>query len=698
MNKLVQPIQHKSISYNISELIESLNHEQDIDKRSRIIRRLGECGEPEALKCLLKLKCDLEKENEFIQYEIKLSLRQLIEDKQLLNNSELNVDFILDHLTIGHNPEETSNLPRILIDSHLLEEYVLRSRTTLFYNAAKVIDYIFSAKIAPYIGVKGVRQIWSSLKEHKGQECANQFVLELLILNGFTLCGVDAKNIDLDKYPNLNIPTVVQIEIARHYNLDGILTLRDKDFIGSDYPYVYSHPMFAQAIEDSKTGLVSLRETLKKFNVVDATEKKRQELANLYEDKHHSDSWFEGDFSLFDGWEIKTFEILTSSNHLTSATVILVDEKANSKSVSSAFRVGAIDALISAFDEALVEIVGEIKHELKEIYVANLTLGKKGKITAQAIVKTGEREVVTIHTHKNITKAYFFAYLQAIIAIYAPHEYKSSIHSREELMSLYQIGRRDFHQLNFSKIDLSNYEANLAKSNLKKCDFCEANLSGANLTDADLEGADFSYADLTNVQVDAANLNLFRETILINTKFPAIHISADGKSRIDKVSHLLKQANPEISKYQVSAIYRMTTPAWWNSELGEEFWQVNQHLLSKGIPVQRIFILPQDPKSEHLDILRRQASAGVIIRYVCQYSAKNLDHYDLSDINVLVCENLSVEQNSFTTGTIFHEQEESKGYISFKQSTIQTNKERFSLIWNKSEAFSLDSSIVVCRS
>ncbi|MDJ0730460.1 MAG: pentapeptide repeat-containing protein [Crocosphaera sp.] len=682
-----------SKDFDISVLIESLKNEKNIDNRSRIIRRLGECDEPEVLIHLFKLKSHLDEEDEFIQYEIQLSLNKLINNEKLLDNTELNVDFILDNLVLDDNFEivnrsqKSSEVPHILIDSNLFEEFLLRTQTTLFRDANKVVKYILSGKIKPYIGVKGVRHIWSSLKEHKGQQFANKFVLELL--NIFTICGVNVKDIELDKYPNLNIPTVIQIEIARKYNLDGILTLRYNDFIGSGYPYVYSHPMFAQAIEDTNSGLVPLTETLKKFDAANITEKKRQEFTNILEEKTQPNSWIEGELKLFQGWKIDKFEILSSSNYLTSATVILVDETGDKRAKSSAFKSGSINALLTAFDEALEQIIDQKKHQLQEIYVANLTSHKEGRVTVQAVVKTHNRKVITIYTHENIIKAYFFAYIKAIIAIYAPDEYKSDVHSEEELRSLYRIGRRDFYQLNFSKINLSDSEVNLANFNLKECNLSYANLSGTNLTNTNLEGADLSYADLTDVQLDTANLTLFTDTVLTNTKFPQICIPADGKSRMDKVSHLLRQTNTDISNYQISAIHRMTTSTWWMSDLGEKFWQVNQQLLAKGIQIKRLFILPQNPNSEHLKILEKQAHAGVNVRYVRHENAKHINDYDFSNINLLVCENLSVQQNSFTTRMIFHEQKESGGYISFKQQEIKTDKERFSLIWECKESEAL---------
>jgi hypothetical protein len=68
------------------------------------------------------------------------------------------------------------------------------------------------------------------------------------------------------------------------------------------------------------------------------------------------------------------------------------------------------------------------------------------------------KEVITIHTHENILKAYFFAYVKAMIAVYAPKEYHPDIHNTKELTYLHKIGKRDFRGLNFSQVDLMDGE------------------------------------------------------------------------------------------------------------------------------------------------------------------------------------------------------------------------------------------------
>ncbi|MEB3339995.1 pentapeptide repeat-containing protein [Okeania sp.] len=314
-----------------------------------------------------------------------------------------------------------------------------------------------------------------------------------------------------------------------------------------------------------------------------------------------------------------------------------------------------------------------------------------------ASVKYGEEEVIKIYSHESIIKAYLFAYVKAIIAIYAPHECSQDTYKENELMSLYKIGVRDFYKLNFSKVDLSDNEANLSESTLIECDFSNANLSGANLTKADLTRANLTNANLTNanlteVKLDKNNQTLFEDTILTNTIMPEIKISVSRRSRINIIVRLLEQIDFQESKCQLLIVHRMTTPIWWSSDLGMYFWEINKKILQKGILIKRVFILPESPTPEHLQILREQAEFGIEIRYICYTKAENVDNYDLHNTNLMVSENLSVERNSFTSRILINKEEE-KGYISYQEIDLKTDKELFYSIWKEAETYSCSVSI-----
>ena len=101
-NKFNQFWKNPPTDDSLSLLIQNCENEQDIDNRSRIIRKLGECNNIQALEYLYKLKRNMDKEDDFIQYEIQLSLQNLINNQQLLNNPEL---IIADEPTGNLDPE-----------------------------------------------------------------------------------------------------------------------------------------------------------------------------------------------------------------------------------------------------------------------------------------------------------------------------------------------------------------------------------------------------------------------------------------------------------------------------------------------------------------------------------------------------------------------------------------------------------------
>ncbi|GCA92567.1 pentapeptide repeat-containing protein [Microcystis aeruginosa] len=675
----------------INGLLAQLDDEQDSDRRAEIIRKLGEYPEPQVIKKLWDLRNNLESESDdFVQYEIKLSLRKVT------NHPSININFFLDNLEVFQSKNNNSQAPKVLIDADLMEEFLLRNQTTLNREATRVMGLVLEGKINPYSGEMGLIQIWHSMKNLKSQEYANRSIIELL--SKINVGQVNLKEIDLEKYPNVNLTTAIQVEIARKYSLAGIITIRDREFIASGSPFVGSPSLFLQSL-GKDTSPASIERTLKNLGKA-AMENEKVKLNQLLENEPQKNLFFEDNLLLFQGWKIENFEILCANNNLTAATVILCNTKTQERYTESAFKKGSVDALFTAFNEALAHLV-EVKHTLKSIYVANLTPGQQGARTVKVVVEYDGKEVITIHTHENILKAYFFAYVKAMIAVYAPDEYHPDIHSTKELTYLHKIGERDFHGLNFSQVNLMDGEANLSDAKLMGCNFSQANLSRVNLTNADLTGADLSHANLskanltganlTDVKLDENNLTLLDGTILTNTIMPEINIEISGESRLEKVAQLLKHIDPQ-SQSRILAIHSMTDCIWWDNPLGQKFWEVNEELIKRGISIQRVFILPEVPTPKHLQVIQEQLNSGIEVALICQEKAKDVEGYPWDDTNLLISENLSVPRNSFTARRIMNGQTES-GYISYQTRVVETDKSIFKDLWEKSEKLSTQANI-----
>jgi hypothetical protein len=675
----------------INGLLAQLDNKQDSDHRAEIIRKLGEYPDPQVIKTLWDLRNNLENESDdFVYYEIKLSLHKVT------THPSINIDFFLDNLEVFQSKDNNSQAPKVLIDTDLIEEFLLRNQTTLNGEATRVMGLVLEVKINPYIREMGLIQIWHSIKNLKSQEYANRSIIELL--SKINVGQVNLKKIDLEKYPNVNLRTAIQVEIAKKYNLAGIITIADREFIASGYPFVGSPSLFLQFLGED-TSPASIERTLKNLGKA-AMEHEKVKLNQLLENEPQQNLFFEDNLLLFQGWKIEHFEILCANNNLTSATVILCNTKTQERYTESAFKKSPVDALFTAFDEALAHLV-EIKHHLKSIYVANLTPGKQGATTVKAVVEYDGKEVITIHTHENILKAYFFAYVKAMIAVYAPDEYHPDIHSTKELTYLHKIGERDFRGLNFSQVNLMDGEANLSDAKLMGCNFSKANLSGVNLTNADLTGADLSHANLskatltganlTDVKLDENNLTLLDGTILTNTIMPEIRMEIIGESRLKKVAQLLKHIDPQ-SESRILAIHSMTDCIWWDNPLGQKFWEVNEELIKREISIQRVFILPEVPTQKHLQVIQEQLNSGIKVACICQEKAKDVEGYCWDNTNLLISENLSVPRNSFTARRIMNGQTES-GYISYQTRVVETDKSLFNALWEKSEKLSTEANL-----
>ncbi|GBL14227.1 secreted effector protein PipB [Microcystis aeruginosa NIES-1211] len=675
----------------INGLLAQLDNEQNSDHRAEIIRKLGEYPEPQVIKKLWDLRNNLENESDdFVQYEIKLSLRKVT------NHPSINIDFFLGNLEVFQLKDNNSQAPKVLIDADLIEEFLLRNQTTLNRESTRVMGLVLEGKINPYIGEMGLIQIWHSMKNLKSQEYANRWIIELL--SKINVGQVNLKEIDLEKYPNVNLKTAIQVEIVRKYSLAGIITIADREFIASGYPFVGSPALFLQSL-GKDTSPASIERTLKNLGKA-AMENEKVKLNQLLENEPQQNLFFEDNLLLFQGWKIENFEILCANNNLTAATVILCNTKTQERYTESAFKKGSVDALCTAFNEALAHLV-EVKHTLTSIYLANLTPGQQGAITVKALVEYDGKEVITIYTHENILKAYFFAYVKAMIAVYAPDEYHPDIHSTKELTYLHKIGERDFRGLNFSQVNLMDGEANLSDAKLMGCNFSQANLSGVNLTNADLTGADLSHANLskanltganlTDVKLDENNLTLLDGTILTNTIMPEINIEISGESRLEKVGQLLKHIDPQ-SQSRILAVHSMTDCIWWDNPLGQKFWEVNKELIKRKISIQRVFILPEVPTPKHLQVIQEQLNFGIEVACICQEKAKDVEGYRWDDTNLLISENLSVPRNSFTARRTMNGQTES-GYISYQTRVVETDKSIFNALWEKSEKLSTQANI-----
>lgn len=614
----------------------------------------------------------------------------------MTNHPSINIDFFLDNLEVFPSKDNNSQAPKVLIDAALIEEFLLRNQTTLNSEATRVMGLVLEGKINPYFGEMGLIKIWHNIKNLKSQEYANRLIIELL--SKINVGQVNLKEIDLEKYPNVNLKTAIQVEIARKYSLAGIITIADREFIASGYPFVGSPSLFLQFL-GKDTSPASIERTLKNLGKA-AMEHEKVKLNQLLENEPQQNLFFEDNLLLFQGWKIENFEILCANNNLTSATVILCNTKTQERYTESAFKKGSVDALCTAFNEALAHLV-EVKHTLKSIYLANLTPGQEGEVTVKAVVEYDGKEVITIYTHENIIKAYFFAYVKAMIAVYAPKEYHPDIHSTKELTHLHKIGERDFWGLNFSQVNLMDSEANLFDAKLMGCNFSQANLSEVNLTNADLTGADLSHADLskanltganlTDVKLDENNLTLLDGTILANTIMPEINIEISGESRLEKVGQLLKHIDPQ-SQSRILAVHSMTDSIWWDNPLGQKFWEVNKELIERKISIQRVFILPEARNPKHLQVIQEQLNSGIEVAWICQEKAKDVEGYRWDDTNLLISENLSVPRNSFTARRTMNRQTET-GYISYQTRVVETDKSIFNALWEKSEKLSTQANI-----
>jgi uncharacterized protein YjbI with pentapeptide repeats len=622
------------------------------------------------------------------------------------------------------------------------------------------------------------------------------------------VCAIDKEIIlNAQNHQLHSFETGIQVECANRYQLDAIITIRYRDFLESKFINFFSPKEFIESYSAAKQEPNDINTVKAKINHALA-------LSFLKENNAEKEK-----IILFQGWEIEYFDLTCSRSSLTNATVVLINNQSKNKQYrysESAFGVGAINTLFSAFDKVIRHIVERSNHILDSIKVSNTEKSVEGSVKADLIVIADKHRIHKFCVHRNIVKACFYAYIEAIKEAYdqsqknaysLPIELSPTIKvSDSDVLEKYNFGERNFVKTNlehtnlvgvnlsaidlsFSSLSYSNLErinlseANLTKVFLKKATVTNANLSkailykaklnnsvlrdsrldyvelikadltgailtnadlshadltGAILTNADLShadltgailtNADLSHADLTgailtdvnlsngnltsanftNTLVNGANFSeanlsytnltdldlnktVFCKPVLTDTAMPQIKIEIYGRKRIEGITLLFSQF--ESNHYKIFAVCSNAYSAWWNNEMRNKFRQVNRELREKGIPIKRVFIIPEDNFDDEMKaIIKEQADLGIEVRCLPEKDAADVDGFDLRKTNFLVCENISVEDNSFTTMMIFDENknEETSGYISFKKYDLKVNQERFNMIWNKAETYSLN--------
>lgn len=691
-------------------LIEILDTECVNIIRRAIIKSLANFNLIKVIKSLLYY---LQREkDELVIEEIYLSLEKLGITSDFQKTVHLCQDLI-------NNNKIRNDIPKVLIDTSILIDYIIggiasnnssTEQSINFEKATKIIQLVLSGNIQAYITEIGLRDIWDISDKLKSKHEVISWIISL-----FYVCQINEQSIK--NYSFNSFETNIQIESAKKYALDMIITQRFKDFLGCEWKNVFSPCQFI----DSYTMQPSEGNTLETF-------KQQLELSikNVTEEDEIEK------LQLFDGWKIEYYELLCSNREITSAKVKLSKTQNNKEKNYHAIAhgKGGSSTLFDALDKAISHIVNSPKHTVNSIKISNTERIKSGSVLAAVVVKTEKNEIQKIDFHTNIIKACFFAYIKAIREIYSS---KDSLHKTEindevsipkiemnnsDILALVEnMGEKNFSNVNLRETNLSNVnlehinligsnlsfsnlaktnlyqssliQANLTSANLAEANLTEANLTSANLTNADLTNANLTNADLTNTILnDTTAINILKTSKFVNVKMPEFRIMVDGEERIKIINNYFNQINSE--NYKIFAIHNNSSCGYfWKSEVGREYQNINKQLIQKGILIKRIFILNRNEFNDEIKgIIEQQIEFGVEVKCIST-NKENFLGLPLSESNLLVCENEIEANNSFTTmrRCIKKKQKQENGYISYEHHQIALNKSRFNMIWNKGESY-----------
>jgi len=113
----------------------------------------------------------------------------------------------------------------------------------------------------------------------------------------------------------------------------------------------------------------------------------------------------------------------------------------------------------------------------------------------------------------------------------------------DELVRLYESGKRDFQGVELNDADLSGFnlsEADLSRADLSEANLSDADLSEANLSDANLSEAILIMADLSRANLSGADLS---EALLIGAHLSRANLSGADLSLADLSGADLSRAN-----------------------------------------------------------------------------------------------------------------------------------------------------------
>ena len=123
-------------------------------------------------------------------------------------------------------------MKRILIDTNIILDYLI-NRKPFFDNSKKIIDLCVNNTIECYIAAHTITNLFYILRKYYSYDERKEIILELSKI--FTIIPIDNKKINLvliDKDCK-DIEEGLQIECAKEYGLDYIVTRNTPDFFNS---------------------------------------------------------------------------------------------------------------------------------------------------------------------------------------------------------------------------------------------------------------------------------------------------------------------------------------------------------------------------------------------------------------------------------------------------------------------------------
>lgn len=316
---------------------------------------------------------------------------------------------------------QENNLQTILFDHDLLCDILFNRATHARGDIDKILHLITEKRIKGYITQTGLNQILFISKQLQTAEKVAE--LRKILLENLSICKIDDELINkATLYREANFNVAINTACYKANKLDAIVTCNEEfsllaQVVGSLNIYTPSDFLGYYSFHNSKCKTIMGQYMTKTIDILEHTYQSSPDA--IVDPKPSICDWILEDFS---------FESI--QNHDAKGRITLWNPITQKRETVTCQAPGAFEALSIAFNKAIeyLAILPE-RYELERIFDTNLEQGICACVKATSIIKYQGKNYMSSYTHRDATKAKFYAYVFSVNKICLDEEEDTFIDS-----------------------------------------------------------------------------------------------------------------------------------------------------------------------------------------------------------------------------------------------------------------------------